>query len=218
VPSTTHPAWLLQVNSGAGRVALEVDGLDGNQEIVVKPMGPQLARVPGLLGATVLAEGEIVLLFNPATLLARATERQLAASLTAGSATATTASATAPLVMVVDDSLTVRKITSRLLTRHGYRVLTAKDGIDALEQLHEVLPDIMLVDIEMPRMDGFSLTRAIRADARLAAIPIIIITSRTAEKHRQHAQEAGVNHYLGKPYNEDELLQHIANFIQQGKS
>jgi chemosensory pili system protein ChpA (sensor histidine kinase/response regulator) len=217
-PSATHPTWLLQVNSGAGRVALEVDGLDGNQEIVVKPMGPQLARVPGLLGATVLAKGEIVLLFNPATLLARATERQLAASLTTSSAGATAASATAPLVMVVDDSLTVRKITSRLLTRHGYCVLTAKDGIDALEQLHEVLPDVMLVDIEMPRMDGFSLTRAIRADARLAAIPIIIITSRTAEKHRQHAQEAGVNHYLGKPYNEDELLQHIANFIQQGKS
>ncbi len=217
-PSATHPTWLLQVSSGAGWVALEVDGLDGNQEIVVKPMGPQLARVPGLLGATVLAEGEIVLLFNPATLLARATERQLAASLTTSSAGATAASATAPLVMVVDDSLTVRKITSRLLTRHGYRVLTAKDGIDALEQLHEVLPDVMLVDIEMPRMDGFSLTRAIRADARLATIPIIIITSRTAEKHRQHAQEAGVNHYLGKPYNEDELLQHIANFIQQGKS
>jgi len=217
-PTATHPTWLLQVSSGAGRVALEVDGLDGNQEIVVKPMGPQLARVPGLLGATVLAEGEIVLLFNPATLLARATERQLAASLTAGGATATAASTTAPLVMVVDDSLTVRKITSRLLTRHGYRVLTAKDGVDALEQLREALPDVMLVDIEMPRMDGFSLTRAIRADARLAAIPIIIITSRTAEKHRQHAQEAGVNHYLGKPYNEDELLQHIANLIQQGKS
>ncbi|MFZ2629114.1 MAG: Hpt domain-containing protein [Rugosibacter sp.] len=217
-PSATHPAWLLQVKSGADRLALEVDGLAGNQEIVVKPMGPQLARVPGLLGATVLAEGEIVLLFNPVTLLAHATERRLAASLTTSSAAATAASAAAPLIMVVDDSLTVRKITSRLLTRNGYRVLTAKDGADALEQLHGELPAVMLVDIEMPRMDGFSLTRAIRADARLAVIPIIIITSRTAEKHRQHAQEAGVNHYLGKPYNEDELLQHIANFIQQGKS
>lgn len=217
-PSATHPAWLLQIKSGADRLALEVDGLAGNQEIVVKPMGPQLARVPGLLGATVLAEGEIVLLFNPVTLLARAIERRLAASLTTSSAPATAASTAAPLVMVVDDSLTVRKITSRLLTRNGYRVLTAKDGVDALEQLHGELPAVMLVDIEMPRMDGFSLTRAIRADARLAAIPIIIITSRTAEKHRQHAQEAGVNHYLGKPYNEDELLQHIADFIQQGKS
>jgi chemosensory pili system protein ChpA (sensor histidine kinase/response regulator) len=113
---------------------------------------------------------------------------------------------------VVDDSLTVRKITGRLLERSGYRVVTAKDGIDALEQMVELVPDVMLVDIEMPRMDGFDLTRNVRADARLKAIPIVMITSRTAEKHRNYAAEIGVNHYLGKPYDEDELLRIIAGF------
>ncbi len=212
VPPAAHRIWLLQVKSGTGRVALEVDGLAGNQEIVVKPMGPQLARVPGLIGATVLADGEVVLLVNPVALLARAGEPKIGV---AGAPPAERAAEppTAATVMVVDDSLTVRKIISRLLARQGYRVLVAKDGVDALEQLREELPDVMLVDIEMPRMDGFGLTRAIRADARLAAIPVIAITSRTADKHRQHAMEAGVNHYLGKPYNEDELLVCIAGLI-----
>ena len=116
--------------------------------------------------------------------------------------------------MVVDDSLTVRKISGRLLARHGYHVLTAKDGVDALEQLTEVIPDVMLLDIEMPRMDGFELTRNIRGDARLKHIPIIMITSRTADKHRLHAQEIGVDHYLGKPYDEDTLLDCIRQSIE----
>jgi chemosensory pili system protein ChpA (sensor histidine kinase/response regulator) len=120
-----------------------------------------------------------------------------------------------PTVMVVDDSLTVRKITGRLLAREGYQVITAKDGVEALELLLDVLPDVMLVDIEMPRLDGFDLTRNIRADARLRGIPIIMITSRTAEKHRSYAFEIGVNHYLGKPYPEDELLQLVAGYVRQ---
>jgi chemosensory pili system protein ChpA (sensor histidine kinase/response regulator) len=111
--------------------------------------------------------------------------------------------------MVVDDSLTVRKISGRLLARHGYHVLTAKDGVDALEQLGDVMPDVMLLDIEMPRMDGFDLARNIRGDKRLKHIPLIMITSRTADKHRQLAMEIGVNHYLGKPYDEDDLLECI---------
>jgi chemosensory pili system protein ChpA (sensor histidine kinase/response regulator) len=121
----------------------------------------------------------------------------------------------APSVMVVDDSLTVRKITSRLLEREGYRVLLAKDGVDALEQMKgESLPAVLLVDIEMPRMDGFDLTRNVRGDVRLANIPIIIISSRTAEKHRSRAAELGVNAFLGKPYQESELLQHIAQHMR----
>jgi chemosensory pili system protein ChpA (sensor histidine kinase/response regulator) len=118
-----------------------------------------------------------------------------------------------PRVMVVDDSLTVRKITGRLLAREGYEVLTAKDGVEALEQLAGVTPDVMLVDIEMPRMDGFDLTRNIRADARLKRVPIIMITSRTAAKHRAYAAELGVDVFLGKPYREEELLGHIASYI-----
>jgi chemosensory pili system protein ChpA (sensor histidine kinase/response regulator) len=115
--------------------------------------------------------------------------------------------------MVVDDSLTVRKITGRLLAREGYHVLTAKDGVDALEQLLDVKPDVMLVDIEMPRMDGFDLTRNVRADERLRSIPIIMITSRIGDKHRNYAKEIGVEHYLGKPYDEDELLHLIAGYV-----
>ena len=109
-------------------------------------------------------------------------------------------------VMVVDDSLTVRKVTGRLLGRQGYQVVTAKDGVDALEQLGDLMPDVMLLDIEMPRMDGFELARNIRADQKLKGIPIIMITSRSADKHRQYAMEIGVNHYIGKPYDEDTLL------------
>jgi chemosensory pili system protein ChpA (sensor histidine kinase/response regulator) len=96
--------------------------------------------------------------------------------------------------------------------------MTAKDGVDALEQLQETLPDVMLVDIEMPRMDGFDLTRNVRNDPRLAGIPIIIISSRTADKHRKYGTEIGVNVFLGKPYQEDELLGHIASFIKRGKT
>ena len=118
-------------------------------------------------------------------------------------------------VMVVDDSLTVRKITSRMLAREGYHVLTAKDGVDALEQMIDILPDVLLVDIEMPRMDGFDLTRNVRADERLKSIPIIMITSRTAEKHRTYAFEIGVNHYLGKPFQEEELLGLVQGFVAQ---
>jgi chemosensory pili system protein ChpA (sensor histidine kinase/response regulator) len=131
-------------------------------------------------------------------------------------ATATdSVTATLPTVMIVDDSLTVRKITSRLLAREGYQIMTAKDGTDALEQLVAMVPDVMLVDIEMPRMDGFELTRNIRADKRLRRVPIIMITSRMADKHRQYAFELGVNQYLGKPYQEDELLRLVAEHVKE---
>jgi chemosensory pili system protein ChpA (sensor histidine kinase/response regulator) len=126
--------------------------------------------------------------------------------------TTTAKAALAPLIMVVDDSLTVRKITGRLLEREGYKVVTAKDGVDALEQMAESLPRVLLVDIEMPRMDGFDLTRNVRANARTQGIPIIFISSRTAEKHRNQAAQLGVNAFLGKPYAEAELLQLVAKF------
>jgi chemosensory pili system protein ChpA (sensor histidine kinase/response regulator) len=128
---------------------------------------------------------------------------------------ATEITSTLPTVMVVDDSLTVRKITGRLRAREGSPVFTAKDGVDALEQLLDVLPDVLIVDIEMPRMDGFDFTRNVRADARLKGIPIIMITSRTADKHRNYAMEIGVKQYLGKPYQEDELLLLVADYVKQ---
>jgi len=212
-PARRH--WILLIKGGTERVALEVDSLSRNQEIVVKAVGPQLARIAGLAGATVLGNGEVALIINPVALAARAAERT-SAPLPATVAAAEVQTAAAATVMVVDDSLTVRKITGRLLARHGFHVLTAKDGVDALEQLGDVIPDVMLLDIEMPRMDGFDLARNIRADVRLRHIPIIMITSRTADKHRQHAAEIGVDHYLGKPYDEEDLLARIRECI--GKS
>jgi chemosensory pili system protein ChpA (sensor histidine kinase/response regulator) len=203
---------VLLLRSGVQRIALHVDEMLGQQEIVVKSIGPQLARVPGVAGATVLADGRIVLIFNPVQLvqLARATAERAASP----AAPATVAAPAAPVVMVVDDSLTVRKITSRLLEREGYQVLTAKDGLDALAQIKDALPEVMLVDIEMPRMDGFDLTRNLRGDPRTRGVPIIMISSRTADKHRNQAAELGVNVFLGKPYPEAELLQHIAGYLK----
>jgi chemosensory pili system protein ChpA (sensor histidine kinase/response regulator) len=182
----------------------------------------------------VLANGEIALILNPVALTARAAERAgtpaavavaavpgpaaeaiipTPAALTSTTVRAPGGATAAAAVMVVDDSLTVRKISGRLLARHGYHVLTAKDGVDALEQLADVMPDVMLLDIEMPRMDGFDLARNIRGDRRLKHIPLIMITSRTADKHRQLAMDIGVNHYLGKPYDEDDLLSCIRQCI-----
>jgi len=160
----------------------------------------------------VLADGRIVLIVNPVQLVQRA---RAAADRTVVMAAPVAASA--PVVMVVDDSLTVRKITGRLLEREGYQVLTAKDGLDALEQMKDALPAVMLVDIEMPRMDGFELTRNLRGDPRTRDVPIIMISSRTADKHRSQAAELGVNVFLGKPYPEAELLQRIASYLAGGK-
>ena len=199
---------VILLRSGADSVALLVDEMLGNQENVVKNLGPQLARVPGVAGVTVLGSGEMVLILNPVP-LARLGPRPQSAS----AAPLAAAAQARPKVMVVDDSLTVRKITGRLLAREGYEVLTAKDGVEALEQLAEATPDVMLVDIEMPRMDGFDLTRNVRADERLKRVPIIMITSRTAAKHRAYAAELGVDVFLGKPYREEELLGHIASYL-----
>jgi len=204
---------VLLLRSGVQRVAVHVDELLGNHEIVVKSIGQQLTRVPGVSGATVLADGTVALIMNP-VYLAHRTLSGLATTGMTHTTTPAAAKAAPPIVMVVDDSLTVRKITGRLLEREGYAVVTAKDGVDALEQMTHGLPKVMLVDIEMPRMDGFDLARNVRGDARLQGIPIIIISSRTAEKHRSQAAQLGVNHFLGKPYAEAELLQLVAQYAR----
>ena len=214
---------VLLVRSGTQRAAIHVDELAGNQEVVVKNIGPQLSRVIGIAGATVLGNGRIVLILNPVPLALQSLASGATRVGPEGDAggegeSSRDAERAVPTVMVVDDSLTVRKITSRLLQRENYEVLTARDGVDALEQLQVVRPDILLVDIEMPRMDGFDLTRNVRADAALKHIPIIMITSRTAEKHRKYALEVGVNMFLGKPYQEEELLDGIASLLRHAES
>jgi chemosensory pili system protein ChpA (sensor histidine kinase/response regulator) len=200
---------VLLLRSGDERVALRVDELNGNAEVVVKAIGPQLSRVPGVAGASVLADGRVSLILNPFALVEQAPAVAMHVAKEA------TAEDRAPLVLVVDDSLTVRKITTRLLLREGYRVATAKDGLEALEVLQDELPSVMLLDIEMPRMDGFEVARNVRADSHTRDLPIIMITSRTADKHRQHALELGVNDYMGKPYQEDALLAAISGFTRR---
>jgi len=207
--------WVILLKVGAQHLALEIDDLIGNEEAVVKSIGPQLARMIGVSGATVLGNGEIVLILNPVALVNRGSALTWAPARRIRFESVELKEASSPIVMVVDDSLTVRKITSRFLDRAGYRVILAKDGVDALEQLAEALPDVMLVDIEMPRMDGFELVRSIRANARLKHLPVIMITSRVADKHRNYAAELGVDHYLGKPYDEKALQGLIDGYVKQ---
>ncbi|TMH06935.1 MAG: response regulator [Betaproteobacteria bacterium] len=213
-PETTRYNSVLLLKSGQNLTAVHVDEMIGNQEVVVKNIGPQLARVSGIAGATVLGSGEVVLIINPVQLAQR--QDAIAQSpmvLKTPQAAAAAAAAGPPLVMVVDDSLTVRKITTRLLTRERYDAITARDGLEALQLVGERTPDLILLDIEMPRMDGFEFAKTIKADAKLAHIPIIMITSRTVEKHRNRAKELGVNAYLGKPYQEEELLRNMRELL-----
>jgi chemosensory pili system protein ChpA (sensor histidine kinase/response regulator) len=209
------------VRSAAQRVAVHVDEVVGNQEVVVKNVGPQLARLPGLAGVTLLPSGTVALIYNPVALAAVYASQARALADVAGAGgvplrqePATPAEPQAPMVLVVDDSLTVRRVTQRLLVREGYRVVLAKDGLDALERLAEERPSVLLSDIEMPRMDGFDLVRNVRSDPRLRGLPVVMITSRIAQKHRDYAAELGVDHYLGKPYAEEELLALIAGYVK----
>ena len=205
--SAPYNAFLL-LQSGENRIALHVDELIGNQEVVVKNIGPQLARLPGIAGATVSGSGTVTLIINP---IVFAQQAKISRNIEKVDVAAVPVR-TIPMIMVVVDSLTVRKITSRLLTRMGYQVVTAKDGLDAMEQLVDLSPALMLLDVEMPRMDGFELAKRLRQDVKTKDLPIIMITSRTADKHRNYALEVGVNEYLGKPYQEEELVKFIQHY------
>ncbi len=217
----SRPLPVLLVRGGEHAVALQVDSLVGSREIVVKSVGPQLAAVSGISGATILGDGSVVIILDLGAVI-RAEQAQYSRHEAAVAAAATLVPVSqqvnaTPLVMVVDDSVTVRKVTSRLLERNGYDVITAKDGVDAITQLQECKPDVMLLDIEMPRMDGFEVATLVRHDERLKGTPIIMITSRTGEKHRDRALSIGVNRYMGKPYQETQLLQNIEELIKQGR-
>jgi chemosensory pili system protein ChpA (sensor histidine kinase/response regulator) len=213
VPEINRHNAVLLLSSGENRLAVHVDQIVRNQEVVLKNIGPQLARVPGIAGATVLGTGQVVLIVNPVRLNAGGRIATVLRQIPPPKVVP--AKAPALHVMVVDDSLTVRRISERLLEREGYQVSTAKDGVDAIQQMHEVIPDLIIADIEMPRMDGFELSKQLRSDPRTRSIPIIMVTSRMAEKHRRHALELGVEAFFGKPYDDEELLGRIAELLKQ---
>ena len=196
------------VRSGDQAMAIHVDQVQGSREIVVKSLGPQFAGVGGISGATILGDGSVVVILDLLALIrAQQFERRRSSQVE------TPAEGSPRCVLVVDDSVTVRKVTSRLLERQGMDVLVAKDGIEAVALLQERRPDIMLLDIEMPRMDGFEVARQVRHDERLDDLPIVMISSRTGEKHKQHANQLGVSKFLGKPFQENELLATIDELV-----
>ncbi len=203
-PADHAYASILLLRSGSYNIALHVDEVIGNQEAVMKPIGAQLARVPGIVGATVAGDGNIMLIINPVQLANR--EILAIGSVLVKQAKPAAKAISKPRALVVDDSLTMRKVLGRLLEREGYEVLIAKDGMDAMQVLQESTPDIILTDIEMPRMDGFGLARNIRDDARTVNTPLIMISSRTADKHQSLAKEIGVDAFFGKPVHDEELI------------
>ena len=209
----TAPLPVILARSGDLSVAIQVDKVIGSREVVVKTLGRQFDQVGGISGATVLGDGSVVVILDVLALVQRvdAEQQQLAM------VESQPVDPGVKRVMIVDDSVTVRKVTTRLMERQGWEVTTAKDGLDAVEQLQDIYPDIVLLDIEMPKMDGFEVLRTVRRDERLKDLPIIMITSRTGEKHKQQAFDLGVNSYLGKPFQEAGLMSTIEEVLSQVK-
>jgi chemosensory pili system protein ChpA (sensor histidine kinase/response regulator) len=209
----TAPLPVVLVRGADHSVAIQVDALLGSREIVVKNLGAQFAMVQGLTGATVLGDGSVVVILDLIAMIRADVSRGYDMLALEEQKQIQAAEASTLTVMVVDDSVTVRKVTSRFLERNGMNVLLAKDGADAIRLLIDHKPDIMLLDIEMPRMDGFEVASRIKHNDRLKDIPIIMITSRTGDKHRERAFSLGVDRYLGKPYQEAQLLETMAELV-----
>ncbi len=210
LPEEDGAVPLILVRAGDSSTALLADELEGSKEIVVKTLGPQVTSIVGVSGATILGDGRIVVILDAGSLV-RSMRSRSAPEVVAPPPPA----AKEPTALVVDDSITVRRVTQRLLERHGMRVITAKDGVDAIAKLQEVEPDVILLDIEMPRMDGYQFASHVRNDPQVKDVPIVMITSRSSEKHRARAIELGVNDYLSKPYQERELIASIEPLIGQ---
>ncbi|MCW8851186.1 MAG: response regulator, partial [Gammaproteobacteria bacterium] len=202
---------VLLVHVGDKHFALHVDDLLGRREIVVKPVGLQIGSVRGIAGATILADGRVVLILEMSALVVA--DSLFKEHVPVAEEAEPVIVDERKTIMVVDDSITIRKVTERMLSRYGIDVILAKDGVDATNQLQERMPDLMLLDIEMPRMDGFEVASFVRNDDRLKNLPIIMITSRTGSKHKDKAMAIGVNKYLGKPFQEDDLVSNINEIL-----
>ncbi|MFO7287560.1 MAG: response regulator, partial [Gammaproteobacteria bacterium] len=207
LPEDESAVSLVLVRAGENSTALLTDSLEGSREIVVKTLGPHLASIPGVSGATILGDGRVIVILDAGTLVrgqhAIAQQPTVAAQ----------PKVRPPAALVVDDSITMRRVTQRLLERRGVRVVTARDGLDAIDALQDFEPDIILLDIEMPRMDGYQFASHVRNDEKLKDVPIIMITSRSGEKHRAKAIEIGVNDYLSKPYQEAQLIAAVEGLL-----
>jgi chemosensory pili system protein ChpA (sensor histidine kinase/response regulator) len=209
LPETDVSMPVVLIRAGEHSTALVTDELVGSREIVVKSLGPQVSGIRGIAGATILGDGRIVIILDMGSLVRSEWRSRTAEPSVLDQRDRRT------FALVVDDSITVRRVTQRLLERNGMRVLTAKDGVDAVSLLQENMPDIILLDIEMPRMDGYEVAAHVRNDTRLKHIPIVMITSRVSEKHRARAIELGVDDYLGKPYQESQLLDAIEPLVNR---
>jgi chemosensory pili system protein ChpA (sensor histidine kinase/response regulator) len=209
LPEDENAVSLVLIRAGDNSTALLTDSLEGSREIVVKTLGPHIASVPGVTGATILGDGRVIMILDPGTLV-RA-QRPIEAVRTVRKVSAPTQL----MALVVDDSITMRRVTQRLLERRGAKVYTARDGLDAITVLQEHTVDVILLDIEMPRMDGYQFATHVRNDAKLKSLPIIMITSRSGEKHRAKAIEIGVNDYLSKPYQESQLIAAIEALVRR---
>jgi chemosensory pili system protein ChpA (sensor histidine kinase/response regulator) len=209
LPESDVSISVVLIRAGEHSTALVTDELVGSREIVVKSLGPQISAIRGIAGATILGDGRIVIILDMGSLVRSEWRARPTETVVLDQRDRRT------FALVVDDSITVRRVTQRLLERNGMRVLTAKDGVDAVSLLQENLPDIILLDIEMPRMDGYEVAAHVRNDPRLKDIPIVMITSRVSEKHRARAIELGVDDYLGKPYRESQLLDAIEPLVNR---
>jgi len=204
---------VLLVDSREEKHAIIVDKIVGNKEVVVKPLGLHLDIIPWLSGSTVFNDGEIVYMLDLPMLAdigeVDVSKEELSDELE---------DVLSPLVMVVDDSITFRRVATRLLIQNGYRVVEARDGVDAIEKLDDAQPDLFLLDVEMPRMDGFQLARHIRESAAMSELPIVMVTSRTGDKHKDYAKGIGVNEYFGKPFDNKALVLSIKKLLEESRA
>lgn len=211
-PTDSAKLPVIVIGHGGDRIGVVVDRLEAEQEVMVKDLGPRLPRVAGVAGATILADGAIALILNAAdllrTALGRAPAPVLAQAFTAGPATAK------QRLLVADDSITTRTLVKSILEASGFEVIDAADGLSAWQLLQEKGADLVVSDVEMPRMDGFALTEAIRASKRLRDTPVILVTALESEQHRMRGLDAGADAYLPKStFDQTNLLQAIARLI-----
>ncbi|MDQ3688390.1 MAG: response regulator [Acidobacteriota bacterium] len=220
-------APVLILRAGGDTAAVIADEIVGWREIVVKPLGADLRRMHGVMGATVMGDGRVIPILNPEDIVRgeggdTSTVLVSAARPESDSASFALSRPPARRVLVVDDSPSVRRVMTNLLKQTEWTPVPAKDGLDALEILHnsraDELPSVILLDVEMPRMDGYELLATLRQQETMRHIPVVMITSRTGEKHRQKALGLGASEYLTKPYQDDVLLAHIARLGAQSSS